>query len=204
MKEIWKDVVNYEGLYEVSNLGSIKSKGRTVSDINGRVLKYPEKILKQSNSNGYMVVQLSDINKSKRSLKVHRLVAEAFIDNPLKLPVVNHINGVKSDNRLENLEWCTDKENTLHAHKTGLAPHSKKVAQINKDSGEIIGIFNSISEASERTGIQRPHIGAVCNGKPNYRTAGGYAWRFVDKEEYEKSFNRKINKDMDKMFTFMI
>lgn len=204
MNEIWKDVKGLEGLYRVSNLGNVKSCGRVTQDINGRILKYPEKMLKQSNSNGYMVVQLSNVNGIKKSLRVHRLVAEVFIKNPLKLPVVNHINGVKNDNRVENLEWCTDRHNTVHAHQTGLASFNKRVAQIDKDSGEVIDIFDSMSEASEKTGVQRPHIGAVCNGKPNYKTAGGYVWRFVDREEYEKSFNRKVNKDIDKMFIFKI
>lgn len=107
--EIWKDVKGYEGLYQVSNIGKVKS------------LHYnKEKILADRfDKKGYLSVRLFKNGKSK-IFKTHRLVAQAFIPNPINKEQVNHINGVKSDNRVENLEWCTNYENCVHAHLNGL------------------------------------------------------------------------------------
>lgn len=172
MKEEWKDIVGYEELYLVSNTGRVKRKERMVEDARGRLRYLPSNELKKSNQRGYVVVQLTNMSKESKAFRVHRLVAQAFIPNLNNLPIVNHINGVKDDNRVDNLEWCTEKHNTIHAHKTGLAKHSKKVAQISL-SGEVIKIFNSISDASDSTGVQRTHIGAVCNRRKNFKTSGG-------------------------------
>lgn len=103
-KEIFKDIKNYEGLYQVSNLGNVKSLPK--SDGNG----YTERYLKFDKSAAYYRVSLSKNGKVKR-FSVHRLVAEAFIDNPLNKEQVNHINHITTDNFVENLEWCTSVEN---------------------------------------------------------------------------------------------
>lgn len=109
MKEVWKDIKGFEGLYNVSNLGRVKS------------LKCREHkiLIPVTLSNGYYIVTL--YIHGKRYIKlIHRLVSEAFVLNPDNLPCVNHINGIKTDNRAENLEWCTYKSNNIHAMKTGL------------------------------------------------------------------------------------
>ena len=101
MEEIWKDIKNYEVLYQVSNLGKIYSKKN-------------KKILKNNIRNTYYIIQLTK-DKKRKSFQVHRLVAEAFIPNPQNKPIVNHINYNRLDNRVNNLEWCSQKENVNHS-----------------------------------------------------------------------------------------
>lgn len=112
MQEIWKDIKDYEGLYQVSNLGRVKSLSNSK--------RKKEKILQPvSISDGYVQVGLYKCGKRAKFL-IHRLVAQAFLDNPNNLSQVNHINGIKSDNETKNLEWCTGCENVVHSIKYGL------------------------------------------------------------------------------------
>lgn len=123
IKEVWKDIIGYEGLYQVSNLGRVKSLDRMTNNqygeyfMKGRILK--NSIIKDK---GYCRVSLNNKN-GKISKRVHRLVAEAFIPNPENKPEVNHIDGDKQNNRADNLEWCTNKENIEHSIRTGLKKH---------------------------------------------------------------------------------
>lgn len=114
MEEIWKDVIRYEGFYKVSNLGRVKRVNGVTSHGHRRC----EKIIKQDYSGAYPRTCLSRNGKVK-SICTHRLVADAFIPNPENKPCVNHINCIKTDNRVANLEWVTYQENSLHAHLNG-------------------------------------------------------------------------------------
>ena len=132
MEEIWKDIPEYEGLYQVSNFGRVKSLS-VIRFIRGKyILIKRDKILKQIyNPNGYLYVGLHNNNKSKQYL-IHRLVAEAFIDNPLSKPFVNHIDFNRLNNKIDNLEWCTQKENVYHSINNMRCRHNAK----NSNTGE--------------------------------------------------------------------
>lgn len=157
MNEIWKDIKGYEGLYQISNLGRIKS----LYGWNGHRYLEREKILKPTSkydkraSYPRAVIKLIK-GKDKKDYRVHRLVAEAFIPNPQNKPQVNHIDGNPLNNRVENLEWCTDKENKIHAHKYLIKKNydEKKIieqynkninpSKICKDNNITIAIYRNI------------------------------------------------------------
>jgi len=118
--EVWKDIKDYEGYYQISNLGRVKSLNRLVNNHSGFKKNIKEKILKNSISKtGYYVVDLK-INCIRKTFKVHRLIAIHFIPKIIGKDYVNHINGIKIDNSIINLEWCTISENNKHAEKMGL------------------------------------------------------------------------------------
>jgi hypothetical protein len=174
MDNVWKDVLGYEGLYKVSCFGEVKSIAR-VSRLNDLTLK------PSFSSWGYYIVKLykGNGNAGKKTKLIHRLVAEAFIDNRKNHSEVNHINGIKTDNRLENLEWCTHSENVKHAFTIGLNPqkceHFKRPVQQLSLSGEFIKEFNSMTDAVIETGAT--NISYVCQGVR--KKSGGYKWRYA-------------------------
>jgi hypothetical protein len=114
--EVWKDVVGYEGIYQVSNFGNVKRissfRGVNKAYLNGYNLT------PRDNGKGYLRIKLTINNKSKRVM-LHKIIANAFIPNDKSYPYINHINGNKQDNRIENLEWCTQSQNCLHSVKLG-------------------------------------------------------------------------------------
>lgn len=118
-KEIWKDIESYEGLYQVSNLGKVKSLERYVNWRNTKKLCKSFILKPYDNSFGYLIVKLCKEGKM-RNYRVNRLVAKAFIPNPNNRPEVNHLDGCKYNNCVENLEWCFPKENVAHAYKNNL------------------------------------------------------------------------------------
>lgn len=143
MTEVWKDIKGYEGLYEVSNLGYVRRKSN-------------KKDLKPwHNYKGYMKVALCK-NGEKYEKFIHRLVAETFINNPDNLPQVNHINGNKDHNYVENLEWCTCKENIKHSYEHNLIDAEKR-ANSRKDNRNVIykEEIMSLSKFSRLSGIGR-------------------------------------------------
>lgn len=164
MEEIWKDIENYEGLYQVSNLGRIRSAFREGTKGG---------ILRQFIINGYSKVHLYKDGKEE-FFYVHRLVALAFIPNLENKPQINHKNGKKCDNRVVNLEWCSSAENLVHAIENGLKK-LKKVGQY-KD-GVLIKTYLNCRRASIESGVKYPNIWYVLNGKN--KTAGGYEWRYI-------------------------
>lgn len=172
-KEIWKDIKGYEGLYQISNLGDVKSLERV--SIQSHLL--PELILKQGKSR-YRQVELCDKYGKATSKLVHRLVALNHIDNPENKPCVNHIDGDKWNNRNDNLEWCTYRENNIHAYKNGLSKPpmknkhgSKHVAakkiEINCIENGNKELFHSIIEAALYLKTKPQNISRVLTGKRN-------------------------------------
>ncbi|MFV0535956.1 MAG: HNH endonuclease [Dysgonomonas sp.] len=182
ISEEWKYIIGYEDKYMISNTGEVLSVQREVKCKSGVIKNFGGYKIKAFASNkGYMQVSLSG-----KTLLLHRLIAEAFIPNPENKPQINHINGNKSDNRIENLEWATQSENISHAYKNGYktAPFlncraeknhlSKAVTQYK--NGVKINDFGSIREASRITGVNSITISRVCKGAAGH--AGGYMWKF--------------------------
>ena len=166
-EEVWKDIPipGLAGRYEVSNLGRIRNAK------NKRLRATP------IGKRGYPVFSIRG-----RLITVHRCVASAFLPNPENLPQVNHIDGDKSNNNAINLEWCTAKDNNLHARRTGLHKSDGDKPVIQMLNGEVIARFKSAAEAGRATGINRSSIGRVIHkyvykGHHSLR-AGGYEWTF--------------------------
>lgn len=170
--ELWRDIPNYEGLYQVSNYGQVKS-----------LKQRKEKLLKQAKEkNGYYSVSLNKDGNSETNT-IHRLVAKAFIENPNNYPCVNHKDGNKGNNCVDNLEWVNHSKNMKHAYKTRLTQGPiKRVNQYDLE-GNYIKTWKSITEARQELNIGF-HISDVCNGKRNH--AGGYIWRYVEEELGDK------------------
>lgn len=150
-KEIWKDIKDYEGLYQVSNLGRVKR----LDNKSGAIYR-KEHLLKPFIRDRYESVRLSK-NGSVKNYNVHRLVAEAFISNPYDCDIVNHIDADKSNNVVTNLEWCTQSYNCNHAVKNGIASKQYSVLITNLNDGSKLN-FKSTSLASKYLGFSRQWV----------------------------------------------
>ncbi|MHB8871721.1 MAG: NUMOD4 domain-containing protein [Candidatus Doudnabacteria bacterium] len=185
-KEIWKDIVGYEGRYQISNRANVKSLKIRLRVKGGAFRIKNEKILKPIlGKRGYFVVFLWD-NYVKKTANIHRLLMEHFVENPENKMCINHINGIKTDNRLENLEWATHTENNRHSWANGLNRSGNigktgynsirgiPVEQYSLD-GVLIAEFGSGLEAKRETGVADLGINLVCSGKK--LSAGGFIWK---------------------------
>ena len=188
--EIWKDVKGYEGLYQVSDMGRVKSLERTVTRKNGRKQTIRERILKpRTNQDGYLQVTLyNNGNKIKRFL-VHRLVCEAFHENTENKPCVNHIDEDKTNNTASNLEWCTYEENNNHGSRNARMAKalSIPVGQYTTE-GVLVKVWQSTHEVERQLGFGSSYISAVARGKR--KTAYGYVWKYERKGRSNLSFSR--------------
>ncbi len=171
MKEIWKDVQNFEGLYQVSNLGRIKSFRKST--------KYGcqnEYILKPSiANNGYAQVTLYN-NTARHKFLVHRLIASAFIPNPDNLPQINHKDENRLNNCVSNLEWCTAEYNNAYgtARLRAVDTRSKPIEQLSFD-GNVLAVYRSARIASQILGIRK---GTLVNAINAHTQCQGYFWRY--------------------------
>jgi len=182
MKEVWKSIDGYEGYYEVSCFGNIRGVDRIVKYKDGGDRLYKGKDLKlEITKDNYKRVVLMKYGNKKRFM-VHRIIAEAFIENIERKPFINHIDGNKSNNIYTNLEWCTASENMLHADKIGLRDmsthhpsNSKKVKCI-----ELNIIFDSIGKATKFLGKTKNSCSSITRAIKNNRKYCEYTWEFLD------------------------
>lgn len=181
MDVIWKDVVGYEGIYQVSTDGKIKKNKVTYKrKTDGALITLPSIIMKTRVLRGYETVGLTKNGKQKTK-PVHRIIAEAFIPNPENKEEVNHLDGDKLNNKLSNLEWVTKSENSLHAFKLGLRKTtdggtSRKVAQICPHTNDVLATYPSLRNLDKNTTYLRKEVSIACRKHKLYR---GYYWKFI-------------------------
>lgn len=168
--EVWKDIPGYEGRYQVSNIGRVKSLPR-----NEQFCKRAEELILKTFvcGSGYQEVILKKKQQRKPKL-IHRMVAEAFVPNPEGKEEVNHKDGNKNNNAYTNLEWVTPRENIRHSY--DVLPHKTNGKRVRcVETGEVC---DSLKEAAIKYGVQLPNVWKCCNGKQ--KTTGGYHWSYEE------------------------
>jgi hypothetical protein len=188
--EEWRDIEGYEGLYQVSNEGRVKSLARVILRSNGRQQHVNEKILKYGKDNGGYYQVCIQKDGSKQSCKVHKLVANAFIPNPNGYNVVHHKDHNRQNNFVENLEWIDEyKHRSMHYNEikeyitevckkvlTCRTDLSKKVEQIDPETMQILRIWGSTRECG-RNGYDQSHVASCCRGETKIHK--GFIWRYA-------------------------
>lgn len=174
MEEVWKDIEGFEGRYQVSNLGNVKS-------LNYANRGYEQNLVPKVNNCGYLWVELRGNEKPKPML-IHRLVAEAFIENENGYPIINHKDENPKNCSVDNLEWCNNSYNVLYSlrkegRKRGTKHSRKKLLRISKD-GAVTEISKNIAEFCKNNNFNEWSILQCCNG--NRKTAYGYKWKFAE------------------------
>lgn len=185
-KEQWKPIPQYEGLYEVSDKGNVRSVAQYTCHHTVVPRPKPRMVRAGLTHDGYARVTLSKYGE-QRHATVHRLVALAFIPNPDNLPQVNHKDENPQNNSVDNLEWCTGKQNCNYGQhcqrikdRLNRKHHlAKPVAQLDRD-GDVIQIYKSVSEAARQMGVRSENISRCCNGKNSLSC--GYGWKYVDND----------------------
>lgn len=179
MIEIWKDVIGYEGFYQVSNLGRVRSLDRYVLNkfVKGKILT------PKTDKDGYLQICL--YNNGRKYYRIHRLVAQTFIPNHSNFPEINHKNEIKTDNRVENLEWCTTQYNSSYGSRAEKIIETRNKKELKKAEkpvimltleGKPINEYKSISEASRKNNISLGNLWSVLNGRLKH--TGGYCWKY--------------------------
>ena len=175
--ETWKDIENYEGVYQVSDLGRVKSLERYIVRKNGYTQLIYEKVLNPCiNTHGYLALSLHKNNKSL-NCRVHRLMAEAFIPRIKGKNIINHINGIKTDNRLKNLEWTDYSGNLIHAYDTGLNNSRNKTKVVNLENNKEY-TFKSMKAASLFMGEGKWYVSYHHKYNKNYKNEK-YKWELI-------------------------
>ena len=171
MQEIWKDIEGFDGKYQISNMGNLRSF---------TFVKKGELIKPATDKRGYKIVMLSRGTRDKTyTTRIHRLVAKHFIPNPLNLPQVNHKDENKTNNRVDNLEWCT------HLYNQNYGTKNQRIGEKNKISNgkpvyciELDRVFCSAAEAARFVGRNPTNVSVVCRGKE--KSCAGYHWKYVE------------------------
>lgn len=188
--EEWRNIEGFEGVYQVSNLGRVKSLSRAVPNQTSIPIRKTQIMKQRFNANGYLCVRIQ-VNKKTKGKSVHRLVAQAFIPNPQNKPFVNHKCGIKADNRVSELEWVTNQENTIHSYRLGLQKpnrhllghkgsschNSIPVTQYTLD-GAFVKNWDCQADVKRALNINQAHISDCCRGKRN--TVRGFIWKYTN------------------------
>lgn len=192
-EEIWRKVKGFEDYYEVSNTGKVRSISREIKrEIKGNYFQEGKELTLSQNNKGYCIAKLWVNGKGKKYF-VHRLVADAFIDNPNKYPVINHKDENPLNNNVENLEWCTQKYNVNYgtARERMKEKLVKPIYQLDKQTKEIIKEWHNANEVAKNFNCSRGRIFGWCQ---DYAEAEGYIWCYV--EDYKKGYNGVVRKSI--------